>query len=108
MLKSQLLDCLKVVYDYTPSFQKKEHEKLWTVWKNTEKAYKQGVGSIQFWVTWALIHSIIKILKEDKDDINHDETMDNSSNECKLNGQSLKIDKRGKKEDFSCSGKIKS
>ena len=34
--------------------------------------------SHQFWVTWALIWTAIKILKEDKEDINHEEEMDNS------------------------------
>lgn len=51
------------------------------------KAYKQrGKIPVQFGVTWALIQSAIKILKEDKETITHDEEMANFLNEYKLYG----------------------
>lgn len=51
---------------------------------------------IQFWVTWTLIQIIIKMLEEDKEDINHGEGMDNFLNEYELDDQMLKLVKEAK------------
>lgn len=61
----------------------------------------------QFWFTQGLTPTVSKIIKEDKDDIHHDEEKANSLGECKLDNQTLKLVKETKK-DFPHSVKIKS
>lgn len=56
---------------------------------------------------WALIWTVIKI-KEDKEDINHEEEMYNSLTEYNLNNQTLKLvnkeRKRGKRKKKKATG----
>ena len=47
------------------------------------KVHKQGEIPVQVWVTWVTNSDAIKILKEDKESINHEEEMGNSLNEDK-------------------------
>lgn len=58
-------------------------------------------------VIWALILTVGKMLKEDKDDINHKEEMPNLLNEYKPDDQTLKLVKELGKEIFPYSGKQK-
>lgn len=50
---------------------------------------------------------VVKIIKEDKLDINNKEEMANSMNECKLHDQTLKLIK-GRNRNFTSSNKNKS
>lgn len=84
--KSQLLDCLQVVY-YNPWFPEEgtlDEEVLDRVQKNIANAYKQEENfTIQFWVAWALIQTTSGILKIRRLLI----TRKKWPNECKLENQ---------------------
>lgn len=73
------------------------------MYKRILKGHRKGrKDPHSIWFTWALlIQTVIKMLKEDKEDVNHEEEMDSSTNEYTLNNQTLKLIKEAKR-NFQC------
>lgn len=71
-----VFNCSQVIYDYNLQFSEKEtlYKEIWDrVQKNIEKTYKPEESiPVPFWVTWAVIQTIIQVLKENEN-INHEE-----------------------------------
>lgn len=60
------------------------------------------------WVTQALIQTVFKIFKEDKEDINHEDERANYLNEYRPHEQTLNLVQETKKEVFPVQTKTKS
>lgn len=70
-----------------PGFQKKglQIKKYGAESKRMLKRHiNKGKIPVQSWATWSLIQIVTKILKEGKEDIDHDEEKANSLNEYKM------------------------
>jgi hypothetical protein len=100
--KQQLKDCLEVISEYNPWFPEEGtlDEEVWEqARKNVEKAYRQGEKiPIHFWITWALVKSVILILRGERREENLEKDTVASFHECELDtGNMEKITKESKR-----------
>lgn len=76
-------------------------------WKNIEKAYKQGEISLLNFGSQALIYTLIKTLKKDKQYIDYKRKMASSLNDYKLDDQTFNLVGKTKKGIFPVQTKFK-